>query len=102
MGCRQARTDRHGPASPDRGGALAIAGIHLSAMPALDYDKHLFQEREVRSVTANTRADAAEFLTLAGRLKLQVTTTPYPLGEADRALADLAAGRVSGAAVLMT
>ncbi len=85
----------------DRGGRLAIAGIHLSDIPALSYQRHLFEERELRSVTANTRADAREFLDLAGRHRLAVTTSSYPLGEADRALADLAAGEVTGAAVLV-
>ncbi|QXJ24127.1 zinc-dependent alcohol dehydrogenase family protein [Actinomadura graeca] len=85
----------------DRGGVLAIAGIHLSDVPSLDYGRHLFQEREVRSVTANTRADGEEFLTLAARLDVSVTTRPYPLDEADRALADLAADRFTGAAVLV-
>jgi propanol-preferring alcohol dehydrogenase len=84
----------------DRGGTLAIAGIYLSAIPALDYDRHLFQERTLRSVTSSTRGDAEEFLRLADRLRLQVTTTPYPFGQAARALADLAGGRVRGAAVL--
>ncbi|HEY7484000.1 MAG TPA: zinc-dependent alcohol dehydrogenase family protein [Streptosporangiaceae bacterium] len=84
----------------DRGGMLAIAGIYLSDIPSLDYQRHLFQEREVRSVTANTRADGEEFLRLAGRLRLAVTTTPYDFDKADQALADLAAGKVRGAAVL--
>jgi len=87
-------------AALDRGGTLAVAGIYLSAIPPLDYDRHLFQERTLRSVTANTRGDAEEFLRLAGRLRLQVATAPYPLDAADRALSDLAAGRVRGAAVL--
>jgi propanol-preferring alcohol dehydrogenase len=87
-------------AALDRGGTLAIAGIYLTEIPALDYAAHLFQERTVRSVTSNTRGDAEEFLGLAGRLRLRVTVTPYSLGRADRALSDLAAGRVSGAAVL--
>jgi propanol-preferring alcohol dehydrogenase len=85
----------------DRGGVLAIAGIYLSDLPPLNYERHLFQEREIRSVTANTRADGEEFLRLAGRLQIAVTTTPYDLGAADRALADLADGLVSGAAVLI-
>ncbi|MGP4026542.1 zinc-dependent alcohol dehydrogenase family protein [Actinomadura sp. 3N407] len=85
----------------DRGGTCAVAGIHLSDVPSLDYQRHLFQEREVRSVTANTRADGEEFLTLAARLNVAVTTHPYPLDEADRALADLAADRFTGAAVLV-
>jgi alcohol dehydrogenase, propanol-preferring len=84
----------------DRGGTLAIAGIHLSDIPGLDYQRHLFQERQVRSVTANTRRDGEEFLDLAARIPVRVTTTPYPLEAADRALADLAHGRVRGAAVL--
>jgi propanol-preferring alcohol dehydrogenase len=88
-------------AALDRGGTLAIAGIHLSDVPRLDYQRHLFLERQVRSVTANTRADGEEFLALAGRLGVRVTTTPYPLGAADQALADLAADRVTGAAVLI-
>ena len=84
----------------DRGGTLAIAGIHLSDIPALSYSDDLFQERKLRSVTANTRGDAEEFLRLAERLRLRVTVTPYPLDHADQALADLAADRITGAAVL--
>lgn len=87
--------------SLDRGGTLAIAGIHLSDIPTLNYQRHLFQERQVRSVTANTRADAREFLDFAGRHHLQVTTPEYPLDRADTALADLSAGRIAGAAVLL-
>ena len=85
----------------DRGGTLAIAGIHLSDVPVLSYQRHLFQERRLRSVTANTRQDALDLLARAGRTRLRVAATPYPLDDADRALADLAAGRVIGAAVLV-
>jgi propanol-preferring alcohol dehydrogenase len=88
-------------AALDRGGTLAIAGIHLSDIPVLRYEEHLFQERQVRSVTANTRSDAREFLRVAGEHRLSVTTQPYPFRQADRALADLSAGRVRGAAVLL-
>jgi propanol-preferring alcohol dehydrogenase len=84
----------------DRGGTLAIAGIHLTDIPTLDYQRHLFQERQVRSVTANTRRDGEEFLALAARIGIQVHTVPYPLEQADRALADLAHDRLTGAAVL--
>ena len=83
-----------------RGGTLAIAGIYLTDIPSLDYQRHLFQERTLRSVTANTRADAADFLTLAQRLHIKVSTTSYPFEQASQALADLAADRVHGAAVL--
>ena len=84
----------------DRGGTLAVAGIHLSDVPSLDYAAELFQERRLVSVTANTRQDGEEFLPLAARLGLRPTTVPYPLKDADRALADLAGDRITGAAVL--
>lgn len=84
----------------DRGGTLALAGIHLSDIPVLNYQRHLFQERQVRSVTANTRAEAREFLAFAGTHHLEVSMVPYPLDGADRALTDLAEDRVNGAAVL--
>ena len=87
-------------AALDRGGTLAIAGIHLSDVPPLNYRQHLFEERQVRSVTANTRAGAREFLDFAGTHRLSVSTVPYALADADRALTDLAADRVNGAAVL--
>jgi propanol-preferring alcohol dehydrogenase len=88
-------------AALDRGGTLAIAGIHLSDIPPMNYQRHLFQERQVRSVASNTRADAREFLAFAGRHRLEVTSPQYPLGRADDALTDLGAGRISGAAVLV-
>ena len=84
----------------DRGGTLAIAGIHLSEIPALDYARHLFQERAVQSVTANTREDARELLALAAAIPIRTATTPYPLEAANEALADLKHDRVRGAAVL--
>jgi propanol-preferring alcohol dehydrogenase len=84
----------------DRGGTLAIAGIHLSDIPQLNYQRHLFQERQVRSVSSNTRADARQFLEFAGHHRIEVSTVRYPLSRADRALADLADGRITGAAVL--
>jgi propanol-preferring alcohol dehydrogenase len=88
-------------AALDRGGTLAVAGIHLSDIPPLNYQAHLFQERTLTSVAANTREDGRQFLDIAARHHLSVTTTPYPLARADRALADLAADRVNGAAVLV-
>jgi alcohol dehydrogenase, propanol-preferring len=84
----------------DRGGTLALAGIHLSDIPVIHYAEELFQERQVRSVTANTRQDGEEFLRVAARIPLRPTTMTYPLEQADGALADLAGDRVTGAAVL--
>ena len=85
----------------DRGGTLAVAGIHLSDIPVLDYQRDLFQERHLRSVTANTRADGREFLALAERMPLRPTTVPYPWTKADQALLDLSQDRYTGAAVLL-
>ncbi len=88
-------------AALDRGGRLAIAGIHLTDIPSLDYQRHLFEERELCSVTANTREDGVAFLDDAARIPVRVTAVSYDFDQADRALADLAHGRVRGAAVLV-
>jgi propanol-preferring alcohol dehydrogenase len=84
----------------DRGGTLAVAGIHLSDVPALVYERDLFYERSVVSVTANTRADGEQFLRLAARLGVRAHVQPWPLAAADEALAALAGDRVTGVAVL--
>ncbi|GGX54155.1 alcohol dehydrogenase [Streptomyces chartreusis] len=85
----------------DRGGTLAVAGIHLSDIPVLRYESELFYEKQVRSVTSNTREDAREFLALAAGHSVHATTHAYPLSRADEALRDLEAGRFDGAAVLV-
>jgi alcohol dehydrogenase, propanol-preferring len=85
----------------DRGGTLAIAGIHLSDVPVLDYQRHLFEERTLQSVTANTRHDGEEFLSEAARIGVHVSAVPYPMDAADAALRDLHHDRVNGAAVLV-
>jgi alcohol dehydrogenase, propanol-preferring len=84
----------------DRGGTLAVAGIYLSDIPAMDYQRHLFQERVLRSVTANTRSDGEEFLRLAKRFGVRATTNGYSMSDARAALSDLKHGRFAGAAVL--
>jgi alcohol dehydrogenase, propanol-preferring len=81
-------------------GTLAVAGIHLSDVPVLDYQRHLFLERTLTSVTANTRADGDELLRLAGAVGLRPRVTVYPFDEAPRALSDLERGLVTGVAVL--
>ena len=88
-------------AALDRGGTLAIAGIHLSDVPVLDYQRHLFEERTLQSVTANTRRDGEEFLAEAARIGVQVSTVRYPMDRANEALRDLAHDRITGAAVLV-
>ena len=82
------------------GGTLAVAGIHLSDVPSLNYQQHLFQERSVCSVTANTRRDGEEFLQLAEQLKIRPSVVTYPFAGAAEALNDLATDKVNGVAVL--
>lgn len=84
----------------DRGATLAVAGIHVSQIPPLDYQRHLFQERTLQSVTANTRADGEELLRLAAEIPLAPETVSYRLEDANQALADLSQDRIRGAAVL--
>lgn len=80
-------------------GTLAIAGIHLTDVPPLNYQEHLFRERTVTSVTANTRNDGEQFLRLAHRLGLRARVTTYPFDAVDAALEDVARGSLTGAAV---
>lgn len=84
----------------DRGGTLAVAGIHLSGIPSLDYQRHLFLERTACSVTANTRQDGRDFLAAAAEHRLETKPVGYGFAHADAALDDLGAGRVDGVAVL--
>ena len=84
----------------ERDGTLALAGIHLSDIPPMSYQDHLFQERTLTSVTSNTRADGEALLRMAGRLGVTATLTPYPLENADIALQSLSEDRVHGAAIL--
>jgi len=84
----------------DRGGILAVAGIYLSPIPQLDYERQLFYEKELRSVTANTRADGDEFMKIAGEIPIRTHTTAFGLGEANVALNMLKHDAIKGAAVL--
>jgi len=84
----------------NRGGILALAGIHLTDVPPLNYQRELFLEKELRSVTANTRADGEDFLRLADALKIVPTVVARPLAQAAQTLADLANDAYEGAAVL--
>jgi alcohol dehydrogenase, propanol-preferring len=85
----------------DRGGVLALAGIHLTDVPPLDYERDLFLEKEVRSVTANTRADGEEFLRLAAAMGIEPQVHRRPLSAARTTLQDLARDAYTGAAVLV-
>jgi alcohol dehydrogenase, propanol-preferring len=81
------------------GGVVVCGGIHMSDIPSLPYSE-LWKERSVRSVANLTRRDADEFLALAPRVPVRTRVTAYPLERANDALADLRAGRFTGAAVL--
>jgi len=85
-----------------RGGTLALAGIYMTPLPPLDYERDLFYERNVRSVTANTRTDGEELLAEAARIPIRPATTTFPLEDANRALALLKRGGFAGAGVLLT
>ncbi len=85
----------------EQGGTLALAGIYLSDIPSLNYERHLFREKNLRSVTANTRADGEELLRIAAEIPIQPRTIPYPLADANRALQDLKHDRIQGSGVLL-
>lgn len=81
------------------GGTVAVAGIYLSDVPSLNYERELFQERDLRSVTSNTRRDGEELFRLAARLSIKPRTTTVPFGAIESALSDLAHSRTSGSLV---
>jgi len=83
------------------GGTLALAGIYLTDIPALNYERHLFHEKNLRSVTANTRQDGEELLRIAAEVPLHPRTTTFPLPDANRALQQLKHDAIQGAGVLL-
>jgi propanol-preferring alcohol dehydrogenase len=85
----------------DQGGTLALAGIYLSDIPALNYERHLFHEKNLCSVTANTRADGQELLHVAAEIPIRPQTTAFPLHEANRALQQLKHDGIQGSGVLI-
>lgn len=84
-----------------KGGTLALAGIYMTPIPALDYARHLFYERNLRSVTANTREDGRNLFTEAAAANVRPHATCYSLAEANVALQNLKDDRISGTGVLM-
>lgn len=85
----------------DKGGTVALAGIHMTDLPAMAYEPHLFWEKTLQSVTANTREDGEALLREAAAIPIRPRVHRYALADANRALADLAGDRVRGTAVLM-
>jgi propanol-preferring alcohol dehydrogenase len=84
----------------ERGGTLALAGIHMSPIPSLDYDREVFGERVIRSVTANTRQDGLDLFREAAAIPIKPHTVRFPLEQANQALQALKGGAFQGAAVL--
>jgi propanol-preferring alcohol dehydrogenase len=84
----------------ERGGTVVSAGIHMSPIPEMDYDRYLYHERKMLSVANATRRDGEELLKAAAEIPARTTVRTYPLEAANEALADLKAGRIDGAAVL--
>jgi propanol-preferring alcohol dehydrogenase len=86
----------------DKGGTLALAGIHMTPIPMIDYDQDLFGERMIRSVTANTKQDGLDLLQEAAAIPIRPRTQRFALEEANVALQKLKAGTIKGAGVLAT
>jgi propanol-preferring alcohol dehydrogenase len=84
----------------DRGGTCALAGIYMTPIPGLDYEKHLYYERTLRSVTASTREDGKDLLSIAAKIPIKPATTVFPLKDANRALQLLKRSSINGAGVL--
>jgi len=84
-----------------KGGTVALAGIYMTPIPAIDYGSLLYHEKTVRSVANSTRRDAQELLQLAGAIPIRTQVQTFPLAEANRALQLLKQDRIRGAAVLL-
>jgi propanol-preferring alcohol dehydrogenase len=85
----------------DRGGAVALAGIHMSPIPPIDYDTYLFQERDIRPVTANTREDGRRLLSESAAAGVTPRVRTYSLEQANEALMDMKDGQIDGTGVLV-
>ena len=86
--------------SLNKGGTLSLAGIYMTPIPQMDYERYVFYERDIHSVTCNTRQDGRELLAEAAAIPIRPHTTIYPLADANRALQDLKNDRISGTGVL--
>jgi propanol-preferring alcohol dehydrogenase len=84
-----------------KGGTLSLAGIYMTPIPEMDYMRYLFYERDLHSVTCNTRDDGRELLAEAAVIPIRPHTTVYPMTDANQALQDLKSDRISGTGVLV-
>jgi propanol-preferring alcohol dehydrogenase len=83
-----------------KGGTLALAGIYMTPIPELDYERHLFHEKNIHSVTANTRQDGMDLLKVASEIPIKPQVRVFPLAEANKALLLLKEDRIEGSGVL--
>lgn len=86
--------------SLEKGGTVVLAGIHMSPLPAMDYEQHLFHEKSLTSVEANTRRDGALLLEEAARIPIRPRVTTFPLEQANEALLRLSRDGIEGTGVL--
>lgn len=84
----------------EKGGTVVLAGIHMSAVPRMSYEEHLFHEKTLRSVEANTREDGRALLAEAAEIPVEASVTTFRLEDANEALARLKHDRIDGSAVL--
>jgi propanol-preferring alcohol dehydrogenase len=84
-----------------KGGTLALAGIHMTPLPEMDYERYVFYERDIHSVTCNTREDGRQLLAEAAEIPIRPHTTQYALSDANRALQDLKNDKINGTGVLV-
>ena len=84
-----------------KGGTLALAGIHMSTVPAMSYDEHLFHEKTLTSVEANTRADGEALLAIAAAVPIRPRRVLFDLADANRALATLKHDGIDGTGILV-
>jgi len=84
-----------------KGGTLSLAGIYMTPIPQMDYERCIFYERDICSTTANTRQDGRELLAAAAEIPIRPRVTTYALADANRALQDLKADRMKGSGVLV-
>jgi propanol-preferring alcohol dehydrogenase len=84
----------------ERGGTVALAGIHMDTIPELDYERHLYNEKKLRSVTASTREDGRNLMREASEIPVRTETEVFPLEDANRVLRLLKESKIKAAAVL--
>jgi len=84
-----------------KGGTLALAGIYMTDIPQMDYEQHLFYEKNIHSVTANTREDSMELLRIAAEIPIRPHVEIFPLASANEALIRLKEDKIEGSGVLV-